>query len=283
MKRKRRTAAEVDEIKEAYRAELYNQHPMTLRQVHYRLVARADTTYRNNQADYNALSKWLVRDRLDGIIPWEFVEDRMREPRYVQMWSGLSELTEAVLRSYRRDVWDNQPSYLEVIVEKDALSGIFEEVLRPYGVTLNVQRGYGSWTSLKEIADRCGSGEGVALLYFGDFDPSGEDMARSLEERLSDSNLPGGGCFPEITKCALTYEDIAEYQLPPDFAKSTDTRRAAFVEQYGDVAVELDALPLDVLRGRIRSEVEARMDLDALSETRHLERQDRDELRGLLS
>jgi hypothetical protein len=33
--------------------------------------------------------------------------------------------------------------YVEVWLEKDALSGIFEDVLRPYGVTLNVGRGYG--------------------------------------------------------------------------------------------------------------------------------------------
>jgi hypothetical protein len=36
------------------------------------------------------------------------------------------------------------------------------------------------------------------------------------------------------------------------------------VAKYGDVAVELDALPVDVLQERIRGEVEARLDLDAL-------------------
>ena len=44
--------------------------------------------------------------------------------------------------------------------------------------------------------------------------------------------------------------------------------RAAFVERYGDVAVELDALPSDVVRSRLISEVEARVDLEALAATR---------------
>ena len=31
-----------------------------------------------------------------------------------------------------------------------------------------------------------------------------------------------------------------------------------FVEQYGDISVELDALPFDVLTDRLRQEVESR-------------------------
>ena len=42
--------------------------------------------------------------------------------------------------------------YLEVWLEKDALSGIFEDVLRRYGVTLNVGRGYDGWDSIQNAA-----------------------------------------------------------------------------------------------------------------------------------
>jgi hypothetical protein len=77
---------------------------------------------------------------------------------------------------------------------------------------------------------------------------------------------------PEIQKIALTYEDIALYNLPPDFTKTGDTRQKGFVAKYGDVAVELDALPYDILRDRIIKEVEAQMDLDALAEVREIER-----------
>jgi hypothetical protein len=276
-RRTRRTRAEVEEIWRAAYQELAEGHPMTLRQVHYRLVSRADTTYTNTRVDYNQLSKWLVNLRLEGVIPWEWIEDRLRNPRRVPMWSGLSDFAHAARRWYRRDVWAEQPEYLEVVVEKDALSGIFEDVLDPYGVTLNVGRGYDGWSSIKAAADRYGDGAGVTVLYFGDFDPSGEDMVRSLEERLGELD-----CFPEIVKCALTYEDIERHELPPDFTKTTDSRRAAFVERYGDVAVELDALPLNVLRDRINSEVEARMDLDALEQVRQLECEGRRHLDELL-
>jgi hypothetical protein len=276
-KRKRRTAAEVQAIRDVAYEELALGHPMTLRQVHYRLVGRADTTYTNTRVDYNQLSKWLVQDRLAGVIPWAWIEDRLRKPRHVAMWEDLPAFVEVVRRSYRRNVWQDQPEYLEAWLEKDALSGIFQDVLSPYGVTLNVGRGFDSATSVKDAADRFGDGAGITVLYFGDFDPSGEDMVRSLRERLQELDAE-----PEIVKCALTFEDIARYELPPDFTKATDTRRAAFVARYGDVAVELDALPANVLRQRIKDEVERRMDLEALEQTREAERAERRRLDELL-
>ena len=279
-RKKRRTRADVEEIKAVAREELQAANPMTLRQVHYRIVARADTTYTNTQGDYNQLSKWLVQERLSGAIPWEWIEDRLRKPRHVNMFGDLEEFVEIVRHSYRRDVWTGQPDYLEVFVEKDALSAIFEDALGSYGVTLNVGRGYSSWSSIKAAADRFDGGG--TILYFGDFDPSGEDMVRALEASLANPDLPGGGSFPTVIKCALTPEDIDAYSLPPDFTKATDTRQAAFVARYGDVAVELDALPVAVLRERIVREVETRMDGDALEETRRQEREDRERLNGIL-
>ncbi len=277
VKRARRTRAEVDAIRAVAYEELADGHPMTLRQVHYRIVGRGGTTYTNTRGDYNQLSKWLVQDRLAGVIPWEWIEDRLRKPRHVPAWEDLDGFIRAMRRSYRRDVWQDQPRYLEAWLEKDALSGIFADVLRPYGVTLNVGRGFDSATSVKDAADRFGDGEGITVLYFGDFDPSGEDMVRSLRERLQEH-----GSEPEIVKCALTFDDISRYDLPPDFTKDTDTRSAAFVARYGDVAVELDALPGRVLRERIEREVRERIDLEALERTRSTERADRERLDELL-
>jgi hypothetical protein len=165
-----------------------------------------------------------------------------------------------------------------VWLEKDALSGIFEEVLEEYGMTLNVGRGYDGWDSIYNAARRFLGLEGATILYFGDFDPSGEDMVRSLRERLGELEAK-----PEIIKCALTLEDVRRYNLPPDFTKTTDSRRTAFVARYGDLSVELDALPLEVLRERVVIEVEARMDLDALAEVREAEERDRELLLQALS
>jgi len=243
-------------------------HPMTVRQVYYQLVSRL--VIENKQSQYNAVCNLLRDARKEGVIPWEWVEDRLRRPRTVAMWEDLTDFAH-VARQYRRDIWRTQPHYVEVWLEKDAVSGIFEDVLDRYGVTLNVGRGYDGWDSIHNAAERFGNGAESTILYFGDFDPSGEDMVRSLRERLGFFD-----CNPETVKCALTFEDVERYQLPPNFAKASDTRRAAFVARWGDLAVELDALPADLLRGRLIREVEARLDLGALASLKALESAERE-------
>ncbi len=251
-------------------------HPMTVRQVYYQLFSRR--VIENNRGQYHAVSNALVSARREGVIPWEWIEDRLRRPHHVSMWSGLSEFAETCRRAYRRDVWDTQPDYLEVWLQNGALSGIFEEVLNPYGARLNVVQGYDGWDSIHNAATRfTEKTAAVTVLYFGDFDPSGEDMVRSLRKRLASL-----GCQPEIIKCALTRDDILQYELPPDFAKKTDTRTAAFVAEHGDISVELDALPPDVLRDRLEDEVSSRMDLEALGRIRTVEVRERARLVKLL-
>ena len=116
------------------------------------------------------------------------------------------------------------------------------------------------------------------ILYFGDFDPSGRDMVRSLIERIGFF-----GTWPQVEICAILREDIDDYNLPPDFTKASDSRQAAFVAEHGDISVELDALPIEVLRERIRYSVESRIDLDALADTKEQEGRDRAAINELLS
>lgn len=258
---------------------LEENHPATVRQVYYSLVARQ--VIENNQGQYDAVINILRDARLDGTIPWEWIEDRTRRPRPVQMFDDLPDFLAAVRRSYRRDVWANQQTYIEVWLEKDALSGIFEDVLSPYGVTLCVGRGYDGWDSLHNASERyrqaIDAGQDVMILYFGDFDPSGNDMVRSWRDRQKQLGFDPD--MVPIVKCALTFEDIARYQLPPALAKKTDSRSKKFIAENGDVSVELDALTPAIIRRRLTIEIEKYMDLEALGETRALEQDDRSVLR----
>lgn len=246
-------------------------NPMTVRQVYYQLVSRQ--IVENSRSRYQAVSDALVDARLEGAIPWDWIEDRLRRPRSVAMWTDLVDFAWSARWSYRRDVWPTQPRQLEVWLEKDALSGIFEDALYDYRITLNVGRGYDGWSSIHHASKRYEGEKPVTVLYFGDFDPSGEDMVRSLRERLERL-----GSSPEIIKVALSMEDVERYQLPSDFTKTTDTRRTAFVQQHGDVSVELDALPADVLRARLVEEVKKYMDLDALAKVIAQEDREREQL-----
>lgn len=173
--------------------------PVTLRQLFYQLVVKQ--VLQNTRARYQALSRLVVKGRKGGSIPWDWIEDRLRRPRRAPMWSGLAAFAERAVAAYRRDVWESQPAYLEVWLEKDALSGIFEDALEPYGVTLNVGRGFDGWDSIRNGAKRLAGG---TVLYFGDWDPSGEDISRSLKERLL-----WFGSGVNFERCALLQKDIA--------------------------------------------------------------------------
>jgi hypothetical protein len=235
---------------EAMREILQSRNPQTVRQCYYQLVSRQ--VVQNSRGAYQTVSDALVKARQDGAIPWEWVEDRLRRPRKVPMWDDVPDFADNVLPQYRRDVWAAQPGLIEAWLEKDALSGIFEEVLQEYGITLNVGRGFDGWDSIHNAAERYGDGEAVTVLYFAFFD-----------------------CRPSIIKIALTAEDIDRYHLPPNFTKASDSRRDAFVALHGDVAVELDALRVDVLEARLRDEIEARMDLSVLAAVRKQEQAER--------
>jgi len=258
-------------------AALTEYNPMTVRQVYYRLVATQIIA--NTRTQYKALCRALVAARQEGTIPWHWIEDRLRRPRSVPMWDSVSQYAYSARRWYRRNVWTDQPRLVEVWLEKDALSAIFEGILRPFGVTLNVGRGYDSWTSIQQAARRYRDWNDQAdILYFGDFDPSGRDMVRSLGDRISFF-----GTWPNLKICAILKSDIEDYDLPPDFTKSTDSRQTAFVAEHGDIAVELDALPIQVLRARILEAIQNHMDLDALEETTRQEALDQERIDDLLS
>ncbi len=253
---------------EAARELLEAHNPMTVRQLFYQLVSHQ--VIANTQKEYKSAARVLGIARKRGLIPWEFIEDRTRRPLKPPAWDSLETFIDVVKHSYRRDIWEVQPGYFEVWVEKDALSGIFENITTRYGVTLQVVRGYPSLSALHDAASRFDGGE---VLYFGDFDPSGEDIERSIGNNLDDF-----GSRPKITRVAINREDIDTYNLPPIPTKATDTRQAAFVRTHGDVAVELDALPLPVLQDRIKQVIEDRLDMNAYRNTRYAEIADTERL-----
>ncbi len=273
MTRQRKTQRIIHEACKVLQA--YN--PMTVRQVYYRLVAMH--LIANTRSQYKAVCRALVAARQEGSIPWHFIEDRLRRPRKVPMWYDVAHYAASARRWYQRNVWADQSHLVEVWLEKDALSGIFEDILQPFGVTLNVGRGYDGWSSINQAAQRYrGWGGNATILYFGDFDPSGRDMVRSLIKRIGFF-----GTSPNLKISAILRSDIEEHDLPPDFTKSTDSRQAAFVAEHGDISVELDALPIQVLRQRIRDAIEEHMNLDALAKTREQEALDRAAINDLLS
>jgi len=248
--------------------ELKDYKPLTLRQIYYQLVGKG--YIENNKSQYTMLSGLLKWARIDGYISWNDIEDRVRVFHNGAGWNDGKDFIEDELKrflvGYRRDMLQTQERYIEVWIEKDALSSIFRRVAFPYCVSTVVCRGFSSVSFLNDFKNRLDyyPDKNPVMLYFGDFDPSGVEMLESIEITLKDE-LGASGI--EFKRIALTREDIYKNKLPhsPDALKRTDTRAKKHLEAYGELAVELDALRPDVLEQKIKDGIEAELDIGAFN------------------
>jgi len=243
----------------------YNM-PLTLRQIYYRLVAM--NLIENKLNSYKALSRMLVEAREKGLVPEHMIEDRARSThggdwgyrspeQFVQ--GEVSDFKECWQR-YTRPLWETQGSYIEVWVEKDALSRLVSDVADRFRVKTCVGRGYSSYTYVRDAVNRfkpmC---EKVCtILYFGDHDPSGLDITRDLGRRMSDYGAP----FVDIRRVALLPEQIERYDLPPAPVKMSDVRSAAFIKEHGTGVVELDAVEPKELQRMIHDAIRSEINIE---------------------
>lgn len=247
---------------------------LTLRQLYYQLVTK--NLIENVERSYKALSSLVSDARLAGLMDWDAIEDRVRQPKSASEFDDLEELTEAALAAYRLPRWRDQQNYVELWVEKDALAGVLWPIARDVHITLMVNRGYSSQSAMYESAHRFAAhtDKSLHLLYLGDLDPSGEDMVRDVRERIAMF-----GQTVAVTKIALTAEQVAEYKPPPNPAKLTDPRAHAYIKKHGAQSWEVDALPPDVLDRLVRAELSRLVDDEEMDAVIAREERDKQLLR----
>lgn len=226
-----------DGIIRAYMGQGYD---LTLRQLYYQLVARDEIP--NTLKSYNRIKNIIGRGRMAGMIDWDAIEDRARSTVSVGTWESPASIIDAAARQFKLDLWERQPWHIEVMCEKDALSGVLEPACMRERVNFTANKGYSSLSHLYRMGRRLkahGYDKKIAVLYFGDFDPSGLDMDRDLQDRLS---LFSDWTHIEFTRAALTVPQIEEFNPPPNPAKLTDSRAEGYIAEHGNTSWELDAV-----------------------------------------
>ena len=233
---------------------------MTVRQIYYRLVAGQKLP--NSMSSYNRVKRILTEARLEGQVSFDAIEDRTRAIiTYAQTADTVEQYTrdwEYTIRKldklYTLPRWYGQPSRVIVLVEKQALQGLFMDVCKEKQVDLLVCRGYPSITVLYKLARQVrNTQQKVQVLYYGDYDPSGLDIDRNVEERLRQDF---GASFT-FKRYAITRDQIEEYDIPPAPAKDTDSRTRGMEERLGEaMQVELDAIDPPDLQTIIRDSID---------------------------
>jgi hypothetical protein len=227
------------------------ESPMTIRQLFYRLVSKG--LIPNDRKHYQLVSRVMTKARDDERCSFDHIVDRSRPAYSPNVWEDASGYAEAVKRGYRKDYWATQPNHVEIWVEKDAIIGSIEPTTDELGVTIRVGRGFLSTTKAHDIAERFTViDKPITVFYLGDHDPSGQDIERDLYQRI----LSYDSGYFDLQRLAIHKEDISKFDLPPLRIKDGDMRAAKFRAQHGEECVELDALPPDELRRRVREAVE---------------------------
>ena len=258
----------------------YNNR-ITIRQLFYRLVSKG--VIKNSLGGYQVLIQAMSITRRDGRIPFNAFEDRTRhsflgEDPQLETESAQIILDVAIdvyehakeyalqqmkdaYQSFTLPQWNEQPIYLEVWLEKEALANLFEPVTQQYGVTFVPCRGYASLSLLYDCAERfkrVPENREVRILYFGDYDMRGLNIPETIEKNLLDDF----GVSVKVVRYGLTQEQIETYQLPPSPAKSTDTMAKGWIKNNGNVAWELDALEPRILVCLVTEAIKQQIDAE---------------------
>jgi hypothetical protein len=188
--------------------------------------------------------------------------------------------------------------HVEVFVEKDAIAGTIHPVTDEYDVALRIIRGDVSVSFAGEIASLWARiRKPIAAYYLGDFDPAGfgiEDVLRQKLQQYSHRTIVCStqgdprSVFSNPTavvwhRLGVNGSDFTQFRLISLPVKRSASRAKAFLAQHGTDCAEVDAIPPDELRRRVRSAIEAHIDSQRWAALQRVEELERNTLGALLN
>src|SRR3954451_17583385 len=155
IKRSRATKSEIQERRNALYEIVAEQKPMTVRQGVYQATVQG--VVEKMETGYSKVQRDLVEMRKSGWMPYGWIVDNIRQRRKLRSYGSPEHAIMETAKFYRKDLWANADCYVEIWLEKDALSGEIDGVTSRYDVPLMVARGYSSITFTYEAAEYIGN------------------------------------------------------------------------------------------------------------------------------
>jgi hypothetical protein len=275
-KRGRRARAEMEWVKFRLYLLALEERPSTVRGMYYRMVSKGFLP--KDDRAYNLVQQTLLHMRRDGLLPWRWITDSSRRVWGHTRFGDLASYGDHIATNYRKDYWLDSPVNVEVWCEKDAMQGVIAPVvLGEFGLDLYVSKGQSSASYLYEAAESIkDDGRPTVVYILSDFDPAGFRIAEKIEaglrEHVSEEQ--------ELTtrRIAVSYEQVIAHDLVTREVKKSDKGAAEFLDRFGDISCELEAMPPNTLRGLLRDHLEAHMDKDRLRALKMVEEHERDGL-----
>ena len=225
---------------------------VTLRQLHYRLVASSTGGYANKETDYTYLSKLTAEARREGHFP--SLSDTTRRVVTPSHFIGPEEALTALADRFRLDRTRDQDYQVWVLFEKATLGAQVEAWTAAHGLPTAALRGYSSESLEREVFDGMqDDGRPIVAFYIGDLDPEGEDIERNF---LAQSERQGVS-FKHWERLAVTPQQVTEYQLVANPGKPASTRATAFTQKHGRLfQIEAEAVDPGTLRTLVMNAIQ---------------------------
>lgn len=270
--RKRSTAQQMAAFRDELLAITDELKPATVRQVFYQCVVRG-LVEKTEQA-YKRVAGSLADMRKTGWMPFSWLADATRWHRKPRCHDSLAEAIAETARFYRRNALNQADRYVEVWLEKDALSGVVYEATQEFDTPLMVSRGFASLSFLYSSAETIQVEPRPTTIYhLGDYDPSGQAAAMAIRDALLEYS---GRDDLEFVQLAVLPEQIKGWNLPTRPTKKEGNNHAKGWQ--GD-SVELDAIHPVRLRKLVTNALHRHIPPSALHVLRVAEESERDALK----
>ena len=154
-------------------------YPITLRQLHYRLVSLPGLGYGTGRRDYDYLSERTAAARRCGTFP--ALSDQTRHIDRAPSWASPTDALDDLAELYRRDRTEGQEHLVVLGGEKRAMLAQFGEWYPDRGVPFVALSGNASQSYVDEVELRvpCASGvPGVPGVGFEPTRPFGQRLLR---------------------------------------------------------------------------------------------------------
>ena len=268
--RQRRTQEQMETLRGAIYDVAEIDRPVSIRHIFYRMVTQ-DLVEKANRG-YQQLQKATVDMRVNGALPYGWIEDSSRHAYWNTGYAEVGDYAEVAARLYRRDYWSTTDTLVEVWCESRSLAGVLVGVCNEYVVPLFPSSGFSSLSFTYQAAQHIieSERENAVILYVGDYDQAGVLIDKSIESSLRgflDEEWDGELTFHRL---AVNDDQIDTMGLPTRPPKRSDIRSPEVTR-----AVEAEAIPAPTMRGIVASALETLIPEKVLKFQREIEKQEK--------
>lgn len=275
LKRVRRTKAELEQLDQQILDVLQADHPQSVRHVFYRMTdPRLPEPVEKSDRGYRHVQDRCAKMRKAGKMPYGWIADMSRRGYYVSTFDGAGDFLRRMRGLYRADLWRDADYRCEVWCESRSIASVIQNDCDEFAVDLFPAGGFASLSFIHGCAEAhndTGDTRPLVILYVGDYDPAGVLIDQSIESGLRQHLHEDIALI--FNRIAINEHQIERYDLPTKPRKATDRRSLHVAE-----TVEAEAMPANLLRGILRTEIEALLPPAALAAAKVAEESEREHL-----